>query len=275
MSGFLTNLLRRGAGLPPLVAPRRMDLPADLPVPEGEEEWAAPDVLSPADPAMPEPERRRSPEAADSPAPAPQAPVKAAEAAAEAMRTAPVPSVPPPVLAQAAQTAPREQAARAPVLPKPAPEQPPEPAVPPPLRQDQLREAQETIRVLASPRVNPPLLPVPIETRIERIAAPPEEQPLSLPAPAPPAATPKAAPPAAAEPPLPLAPIAPPPETPAALHALDEAQPPEEPRIEVRIGRIEIRQAPPPPPPAPAPRREPRGFPEHSLARRYLDRRWY
>lgn len=43
-------------------------------------------------------------------------------------------------------------------------------------------------------------------------------------------------------------------------------------RIQVSIGRIEIRQAVPPQPP---PRRQPRGFEGQLLARRYLDRRWY
>jgi hypothetical protein len=52
-----------------------------------------------------------------------------------------------------------------------------------------------------------------------------------------------------------------------------EPQASEEPRIEVRIGRIELRSAPPPPPaPAPAARR---GFEEFASKRRYQDRKWY
>jgi hypothetical protein len=48
----------------------------------------------------------------------------------------------------------------------------------------------------------------------------------------------------------------------------------ETPRIEVRIGRIELRAAPPPAPqPPPAPAR--RGFDDYALARRYLRQRWY
>jgi hypothetical protein len=45
-------------------------------------------------------------------------------------------------------------------------------------------------------------------------------------------------------------------------------------RIEIHIGRVEIRIAPPPParPPTPAP--APVRTDEHALARRYLDRRW-
>ena len=254
MSGFLANLLRRGAGLPPLVAPRRMDLPADLPVPDGEEDQEG---LSPAVSAPPEPERR-SPETSVSPAP----PVPAK--AAEAPRTALVPPEAP-LLALAP---PREQAIQTPASPRPAPEPPPEPAAPfSPQQDDRPREAPEMVRVIAAPPPSPPPFTISSETPEERITAPPVQPP--LPAPAPPPAKP-----AVVEPVL-LAPISPPPETPAALHALDEARPPEEPRIEVRIGRIEIRQAPPPPLPAPAPRREPRGFQEHSLARRYLDRRWY
>jgi hypothetical protein len=48
----------------------------------------------------------------------------------------------------------------------------------------------------------------------------------------------------------------------------------DETRIEVRIGRIELQAAPPPPAPAPA-RAARRGFEEHAAARRCLDRRWY
>lgn len=51
-----------------------------------------------------------------------------------------------------------------------------------------------------------------------------------------------------------------------------EEHPVEDRRIQVNIGRIEIRQAAPPQAP---PRRQPRGFEEQGLARRYLDRRWY
>jgi hypothetical protein len=49
----------------------------------------------------------------------------------------------------------------------------------------------------------------------------------------------------------------------------------EEPAIEVRVGRVEIRAAVPPRPVSPAPRRAPRGFQERLAARRHADRRWY
>lgn len=56
--------------------------------------------------------------------------------------------------------------------------------------------------------------------------------------------------------------------------ALEPKAAAEEPGIEVRIGRIEVRQAPRSAP-SPAPRRQPRGFGGQTLARRHLDRRWY
>ena len=48
-------------------------------------------------------------------------------------------------------------------------------------------------------------------------------------------------------------------------------------RVEVRIGRVEVRIVPPPQPVphAPSPARESRPVDHHALARRYLDRRWY
>jgi hypothetical protein len=49
----------------------------------------------------------------------------------------------------------------------------------------------------------------------------------------------------------------------------------EEPAIEVRVGRIEIRAASPPRPAPPVARRAPRGFQERTAARRHADRRWY
>jgi hypothetical protein len=56
---------------------------------------------------------------------------------------------------------------------------------------------------------------------------------------------------------------------------LIEAAPQEkEPRIEVRIGRVEVRFAQTPAPPVRQPSR-PRGFGEYARARRYLDRNWY
>jgi hypothetical protein len=48
-----------------------------------------------------------------------------------------------------------------------------------------------------------------------------------------------------------------------------------EPRIEVSIGRVEVRFTQAPPAPAPRQSSRPRGFNEYALARRYLDRKWY
>lgn len=50
---------------------------------------------------------------------------------------------------------------------------------------------------------------------------------------------------------------------------------PEVPRVEVRIGRIEIRATPPPVPAPPASPQRPHGFAEYARARRYADRKWY
>jgi hypothetical protein len=63
------------------------------------------------------------------------------------------------------------------------------------------------------------------------------------------------------------------PRTSAAVVVPPEPRPSEEPRIEVRIGRIELRTAPPQAPvPAPPARR---GFEEFAAKRRYQDRKWY
>jgi hypothetical protein len=50
---------------------------------------------------------------------------------------------------------------------------------------------------------------------------------------------------------------------------------PEAPRVEVRIGRVEIRVTTPPLPVAPASRQKPSGFVEYTRARSYRDRKWY
>jgi hypothetical protein len=50
----------------------------------------------------------------------------------------------------------------------------------------------------------------------------------------------------------------------------------ESPRVEVRIGTVEVRMSnPTPQPPAPARASAPRGFESYTAARRYLDRKWY
>lgn len=46
-------------------------------------------------------------------------------------------------------------------------------------------------------------------------------------------------------------------------------------RIQIRIGRVEVRVAKPPSAAAPRPPERARGFGNYSLARRYLDRAWY
>jgi hypothetical protein len=61
------------------------------------------------------------------------------------------------------------------------------------------------------------------------------------------------------------------------LHEADAASTstPESPRIEVRIGRVEIRVTKPPLPAAPASPQKPNGFAEYARARSYRDRKWY
>jgi hypothetical protein len=50
----------------------------------------------------------------------------------------------------------------------------------------------------------------------------------------------------------------------------------ESPRVQVRIGTVEVRMSnPTPQPPVPAQARAPRGFESYTAARRYLDRKWY
>ncbi|HET9226181.1 MAG TPA: hypothetical protein VFR31_05915 [Thermoanaerobaculia bacterium] len=71
-----------------------------------------------------------------------------------------------------------------------------------------------------------------------------------------------------------LQPRAPEPSLPSPIAPPPAPAPQEEPRIEVRIGRIEIKSAAPPPrPPARVPR-SPKGFAEHSAARTWRDRKW-
>jgi hypothetical protein len=50
--------------------------------------------------------------------------------------------------------------------------------------------------------------------------------------------------------------------------------PQEEPRIEVRIGRVEIKTAAPPPGPPAKTLKSPKGFAAYAAARNYRDRKW-
>jgi hypothetical protein len=235
VSDFLLNLLRRGAGLPPAVAPRRPEPPGEL---FQLDRSAAEDAGASAGGPSAASGRPISPLAAGSPAPAPSAPTAAspsgvmAPAAAEGQRPA-SPAAPP--RATPPGTDRREG-------PQPWP------------------VARSTgDRVEAPPPVSPrpaPLAPArPAPRAAPRATVPPEPAPATLP-------------------PQPLAPLAPE-EARARPPAREESAGPQEPRIEVHIGRIEVRPPAAPPPRAPAPRREPRGFLEHALARRYLDRRCY
>ncbi len=212
MPEFVTNLLRRGAGLAPAVSPR---LPAVVEKPFELEEPETPELNTPA--------------------------------AADAMPQRDVASAP--------AALPREQAQKV--------------------------EKVVTLReVQASPKLpvagNVVAVPQPATVAGDRAPVPADRREVPPRAViAAPVDHPAAASPARGYTPLLQPQAAPAPVIPVPLHRV-EAPPAKEPAIEVRIGRIEIRQpAPPAPPQQLAPRRQPWVFGGNPLARRYLDRRWY
>ncbi len=290
MSSYLGNLARRGAGLAPVMAPRAEVSPViplsdpapfsepdqggletfpvseKTPAPSGSLEPAT-GALLPARPHPPVPspegegEKRvsvefevRSPRQSHVPLSPPVVSVQRHGG------LSPIPEDSPPI------PAPREQEI-SPELPAASPVQrvTPEP--------ERSLPAAALASVAPTPRPEPPRVTVPVPL--------PESVP-----PAEPSATPKVENPSIPEPQALSAPQASlalsSPRTPEpALPPRPRAEPvapeppePAEPRIEVRIGRVELRTAPPPAPP-PAPSRERRGFEDHALARRYLRRKWY
>ncbi|HVT16394.1 MAG TPA: hypothetical protein VHQ90_09485 [Thermoanaerobaculia bacterium] len=287
MSSYLANLARRGAGLTLELAPRGREAPR-LPGPPRESAGGGdPALLPPGDTATavaPEPARTLSAPmllpAAPAPRPLPSPPVspparateatgeRAASAAGlearggEAMEAPPAPLKPrraerPPAgelggLAPLAAETARGEGALAPLASfqgslEVAGSAPGRPSPPPPLPAPthSLPGRGET---LGAPHDAVAASPHPIDRVPGKATAVVEPRPrkadLPLPRPAPAAATPPTA------------------ET-------------EEPRIEVRIGRIELRTAPPPTPAPARPEAARRGFEEYAAARRYLDRRWY
>jgi hypothetical protein len=280
MSDFLRNVLRRGAGLAPVLAPRPPDLLGEAAeiMRESEPVDASRAVLTPQTPV----EARTLPAPSASlasvphaitpatgkqlePAATPSAATPASSETGPPVRPASVPeraiemTLPP-----ASPAAPREQAVLAPALAaavvltpvsEPVPEIPPnrplpviEP-LPPPSRAESHPPQQEASRQPVVRReAEPPAVYLPPEIRQE---------------------------PAPEVMPGPSRPV-----TPAVAEAFpdggaDRLEPgPQEPEatsspVHVTIGRIEVRHA------VPIPRRQPRGFDDLAAARRYLDRRWY
>ena len=258
MSNFLLNLLRRGAGLPSIVAPRMPDLPSDLlgrvgsEILETESAGGTPNLptsrmvrssdaqtISVSPSGRVRPSREERPTVPDA---QPERPVERTESSRVALHTEALTE---------SNTAPRTERAR-PLAPSPEESRP--------------REASSVVSAVkhTTPEGRPPrdqdaaTFPAPPEhSASRRVDAPtgtvvPARQPLSA-----------------------LLP-------PSAIGMLregeqvsdrDEREP--EPHIEVRIGRIEIRPPAAAPPPMRATRRPPRGFQTYASARRALDRRWY
>jgi hypothetical protein len=266
MSDFLVNLLRRGAGLQPVATPRRPDLPAEMeetaPRDDRREAGDGLPALAAQAGAAPEIDGRRPDEEALQPPPAAARPVPGPPAGG-------LPPARPTAAASAtARVAERREEGRHPQAPVLASAPPPaerstEAARRPPRPGDAPAPGDD----LREPR--PPLpaaeIATPALARTADVAAAPTS-PAPPATPVPPAAPARALP-AARSPLAALTPDRPP----SGPRVSDPAGGEEEPRIEVRIGRIEIRT---PLASAPAPRRAPRGFAEHALARRYLDRRW-
>ena len=279
MSDFLVNLLRRGAGLPSVVVPRRPDLAAELSRLGDLENEDGGLVTASTNPPATEPVNGPGNPSTSVPAPSGHAQAlsrehRAAPAAdgeplvvrAASLPVTPVCDEPPAAISPASPLghARRGQQGtpgfRQPVSSSTAPAE--GPVTPNP-----------EVQSIACPTAPIPLAP--------RVAAPSEARahgaasPLGHSAAHGVDAAPLASSPVPSTTPssLPLTSIAASRE--AALQVLESGHGPVEPRIEVRIGRIEIRPAPASPPPAQAPRRSPRGFQGHALARRSVDRRWY
>jgi hypothetical protein len=269
LAGYLTNLARRGAGLAPEMAPRAevspvISLSDRAPFSDSDQGGLETFPVSPVS------EKASAPSGSLEPAmgavlPArPHPPALSAEEREEKGRPAEFEVRPrehfPENLHQST-PAPREQESspELPISPRvtqrvtPEPERPflaaaPVPAPPAPRPEPSqvtvpvlLPESVPSTETLSPPKAENPALPIP-------------QAALALPSPRNP------------EPALPPRPRAEPVAT--------EPPEPAEPRIEVRIGRVELRAAPPPAQP-PAPSRERRGFEDHALARRYLRRKWY
>ena len=254
MSGYLANLARRGAGLAPELAPR-----ADASVPGfpserveliGEREAAAspPGPLSHRPPIFQErgdAEGKEEQDRGSSLSPLPGA--RRARGPAPEVRDHPI----------------GESHAQS------------TPAPLPPASQEKKSPPELPAAPQLSQRITPEERPLPSAAPVPVAPAPGPEPPrVTVPVPesARPAEPSLPAPPAPQAVPLP-SPRTPEPALPPRLRAEPSVPEPTEPRIEVRIGRVELRAAPPPIPPPPS--REGRGFEDYALARSYMRRKWY
>lgn len=270
MSDFLRNLVRRGAGLAAVVAPRgappSVEIAAEDVVEEARAAQAAVEPMPPvrARPVraevVPEKTQPRRMEAAPA-----RAPEKHAEAAPASVRPA---SREPQAPASPRREAAREEISRSDVVKREKP-------VPQAVELEAHAQPESAPEVLERPE--PPQAPAAAASQVLILRAPAAEaprreasvQPRQAERPAPPPAqtvvhivAPRGTAPVAAE------------GARGAASAIEAEQEREEQQrgVEVRIGRIEIHQAGPPPAPA---RRPVRGFDSEIPARRYLDRRWY
>lgn len=279
MSDFVVNLVRRGAGLASSVSPRKLAWEEAL----VGAETGAEERIDPAPEAGPSPEdptARVSPpevcapevperEPALRPSSTPPARPIAAAPPARAITIAASPSLAP-------GPRPLETPSRAPVpdssaAPSPRPRDAPPPS---PVR-SRLRAIAAGVDSRPSREAGQRETPPPV--RLERPAAPPAWPRANRPdptldlaeVPIPEGQSQREDSPPIGTPSSPVRPSAPPP-----LPWTRVSATPEVPRVEVKIGRVEILPAPLPLPPL-TPRREPRGFAEQALARSYRDRRWY
>ena len=239
MSGYLANLARRGAGLAPEISPRRREaLPLPATAREGGE--AGEPIDTPLDAAA---GRGGSGRVAGS------SPRPSVDGLGVEMRETPGGT------GTSGDGTPTWSGHEATGRAEPRPTHPDLP-LPEPRSADLTQPSAPATPALSAERVEPPpTRPDPPLPEASRPEPPPQGPVASL----------EPRPRGEAERPLPRAAVA--------VVVPPESQKSEEPRIEVRIGRIELRSAPPPaPPPAPPARR---GFEEFAAKRRYQDRTWY
>ena len=286
MSDFLLNVVRRGAGLPAAVSPRTRPRhegpPADAEALAVDAD-AAPDVATDRDEPLPVAEPRMS-----GAVPEPVLAVRPAPERASITRMMPdrphdAVIAPPRVSREEPQGDDRSLLRAAPHAGNVSPTVPS--AVPPSVEPETtpaVRPATTALwnEAVASPPAAPTVRPTSIDPRLDPVdsVAAPAPGPRSVSTP-PPILEPVAEQRAIvadrpADGPM-LAPVRLQPATTPAVAWPVAGPAPDAPRVDVRIGRIEILPPPAAAPPPAAPRRQPRGFAAETSARSYRDRRWY